>query len=486
MNVYLHLRKELPSLMLRRIYTMAESHLSKGLRVEKDSLGSINVPMDKKWKAQTQRAIDNFPISNLRAPLPFIKALALIKASCAKVNAEFKVLDSMKARSISEISLRISQGEYIDQFPLDIFQTGSGTSFNMNMNEVISTLVFEEFGLVIHPNDDVNKGQSSNDVIPTTISLATILQVHFKLLPSIKHLSDYIEIKGHQYAHVIKTGRTHLMDATPLTLQQELSTWSYQLKSALKSIEIEMDACRYLPMGGTAIGTGVNTIEGFDQQVIQELSGKTGCFFHVAENKFMKIASQDHIIGLSGALKTLAIVLSKISNDLRWMHSGPSAGLHEIQLPTVQPGSSIMPGKVNPVICESALMACIHVLGGDSIISNTGHYANFQLHIMLPLIGYHILQNIDILANVCTNLQEKAIKDFFVYEDHIQDILSKNVILATALTPLIGYDLTTQIVYRATHEKRSILAIAVEMTSISEEKLQTILDPKNLLHPRRK
>jgi fumarate hydratase class II len=451
-----------------------------GVRVERDSLGAVEICMDKKWKVSTQRAINNFPISGKTMPKVFIQTLALVKKCAAHTNYKLGCIEGEKCRAISSVADLIRQGEHLDQFPVDIFQTGSGTSTNMNMNEVISSLVSIEYGLQVHPNNDVNMSQSSNDVISSTISISSVLQCREQLLPAIQHLAETIDARAAEFTGVVKTGRTHLMDAVPMTLQQELSAWSAQLLFAKHAIERAMDDCLALPIGGTAIGTGLNAPPDFGEEFAVALSNTTGVPFTVAKNKFARIAAQDHIIALSAALRTLSSAFIKVCNDLRWMNSGAHSGLHEISLPAVQPGSSIMPGKVNPVILESGLMICAHVIGGDAIIASTVHSANFQLHMMLPLVAFHMLENIELLSNTCRNVADRAIHGTTANTSHLENVAKCNPILITALTPLVGYDKCAQIFHAATEQRRGLIEVAMELTDIPKERLTELLDPRKL------
>lgn len=470
------------SLRIARSGTM-RSFSSETIRLEKDSLGSVEVLMSNKWKAQTQRAINNFPISGWKLPPSFIKQLALLKACAAKVNGEMGLLDPAKSRCIADIANQIYRGEPTQHFPVDVFQTGSGTSTNMNINEVISIIAHEEHNLNIHPNDDVNRCQSSNDTIPTAISLACVHECQTHLLPAITCLISSIQKRALDTKGIIKSGRTHLMDAVPLSLSDELTTWATQLQFSYDIINQAVKSCYSLPIGGTAIGTGINTAKGFDDAIVKELNSTTGIPFTVAENKGFKISSQDHISHLSSALRSLCSSLFKICNDLRWMHSGPSAGLREIVLPPTQPGSSIMPGKVNPVVCESALMACIHIMGSDQIITQCGHLANFQLHLGLPLVAYHILHNIAILGNTCHNVATKAVEGFVIDKRHIDDVMSKNAMLVTGLSTVIGYEKSYRIIQKVLQDNRSILDVAIEETDIAPGRLAQLLDPTLMARP---
>ena len=454
-------------------------------RIEKDSMGELNVPADAAYGAQTQRAVENFPISGMTMPKAFIQALALVKQACANANHQLGDLDEVRRNAIADICDDISKGKLFEQFPLDVFQTGSATSTNMNANEVIANLANAGDILSdgqIHPNDHVNMSQSSNDVIPTTIHVSAAIACQQQLLPALYHLISEIDKKAASVAHIIKTGRTHLMDAMPVSLGQELSAWSAQLRSAVVNIEQSLPAIQSLAIGGTAVGSGINAKKEFGDLVAEQLSSSTGISFKVAENRFAALSSQDAAVALSGQLKTLATSLMKISNDLRWMNSGPLAGIGEIALPALQPGSSIMPGKVNPVIPEATAMVCAQVIGNDATITIAGQSGNFQLNVMLPLITHNLLQSIEILSNVSILLADKAIAGFSVNENNITDALAKNPILVTALNSVIGYELGAKIAKTAYADGRAVLDVAVELTDLSREELEKLLDPEKLIH----
>ncbi|KRE90585.1 aspartate ammonia-lyase [Frateuria sp. Soil773] len=450
-----------------------------GFRIEHDSMGELKVPADALYGAQTQRAIDNFPISGLRLPREFIRALGLIKAAAAEANLALGHLKKGPAAAIRKAALTVAEGRFDGQFPIDVFQTGSGTSTNMNANEVIAHLAAKA-GSKVHPNDHVNYGQSSNDVIPTAIHVSATLAGSGQLLPALKHLRKAIDRRARQLRNTPKTGRTHLMDAMPVTFGQELSGWSAQIGSAIERIEDSLKRMRRLPQGGTAVGTGINADPKFGPAVARELKKLTGVKFESAENYFEGMASQDAAVELSGALKTLAVALMKIANDLRWMNSGPLAGLGEIELPALQPGSSIMPGKVNPVIPEATAMVAAQVIGNDAAITIAGQSGNFQLNVMLPLIAHNLLQSIGILANVSRLLADKAIAGFKVNEARVDQALAMNPILVTALNPVIGYEKGAATAKRAYKEKRPIIDVALETTGLSKEELKKLLDPMAL------
>jgi fumarate hydratase class II len=454
-----------------------------GFRIEQDSLGQVSVPEDALYGAQTQRAVDNFPISGLTLPRAFIRALGLIKASAAVANATLGRLDGDVAEAIVNAADAVAKGHYDEQFPIDVFQTGSGTSSNMNANEVIARLASEQLARTVHPNDDVNKGQSSNDVIPTTIHVSAALEVNEHLLPALVNLAKSIESRALELKDVVKTGRTHLMDAMPVTLGQELGGWANQIRHGIGRIEAVLPRLTALAQGGTAVGTGINTHPDFPRQFANEMSRRTGISFSPADDYFNALSSQDTAVELSGQLRVVAVSLMKIANDLRWMNSGPLTGLAEISLPALQPGSSIMPGKVNPVIPEAVAMVCAQVMGNDTTVAIAGQAGNFQLNVMLPVIAYNLLQSIEVLANGAALLGEKAISGFSVNRDRLEQQLDRNPILVTALNEVIGYEKGAAIAKRAYAEGRSIREVALEMTDLSEQKLEELLDPKQLTKP---
>ncbi len=449
-------------------------------RIEHDSMGELKVPADALYGAQTQRAVQNFPISGLRLPRAFIRALGLIKAAAAQTNAELGHLQKTQARVICTAAERVAQGEFDAQFPIDVFQTGSATSSNMNANEVIAHLASATSKKPIHPNDHVNMGQSSNDVIPTAIHVSATLECAEQLLPALNHLQKTINKRARGLTKAVKTGRTHLMDAMPLTFAQELSGWSAQISSAIRRIEDVLEGMRRLPQGGSAVGTGINADPAFGPGVAAELTRMSKVKFISADNFFEGIAAQDDAVALSGQLKTLACALMKIANDLRWMNSGPLAGLGEIELPALQPGSSIMPGKINPVVPEAVTMVCAQVIGNDAAITVGGQAGNFQLNLMLPMIAYNLLQSIEILANASRILADTAIADFKVNQAHINAALAKNPILVTALNPVIGYEKGAATAKQAYKQKRPIIEVAMETTGLPREKLEVLLDPLQL------
>ncbi|TXH03557.1 MAG: class II fumarate hydratase [Nevskiaceae bacterium] len=452
----------------------------KPFRVERDSMGELQVPADALWGAQTQRAVQNFPVSGMRMPRGFIRALGLIKATAAEVNAALGELPKPLARAIATAAEEVAEGRHDAQFPVDVFQTGSGTSSNMNANEVIAHLATKRLGKPVHPNDHVNCGQSSNDTIPTAIHVAAALALHEQLLPALDHLARSIEKKAKSLAKITKTGRTHLMDAMPLRFDQELGGWAAQVRNGIARLRSTLPRVQALAQGGTAVGTGINAHPRFGRQFAAALGKRTGIAFKPAPDYFEALSSQDAAVELSGQLKTVAVSLMKIANDLRWMNSGPLAGLGEIELQALQPGSSIMPGKVNPVIPEATAMVCVQVIGNDTTITVAGQSGNFQLNVMLPVVAYNLLQSIELLANVSRLLADDAIAGFSVRQDHIDAALSKNPILITALNAVIGYEKGAAIAKRAYKEKRAVIDVAQEETGMSAAALRKLLDPTRL------
>lgn len=449
-------------------------------RTETDSLGNVEVPEHALYGAQTQRAVDNFPISAQAMPWEFIRAVILIKRCAARVNADQGVLDNDIAQAIVRACDQLLDDQPMDQFPVDIYQTGSGTSSNMNVNEVVATLAGCGLGKTVLANDHVNCSQSSNDVVPSAIHIAAAQLLENQLLPAVTHLIAVIETRAQDCEHYVKTGRTHLMDAMPVTLGQELLGWADQLRKARERLGQLRPHVLQLAQGGTAVGTGVNASPRFGSAVAEELAMLTGLAFTAPERKFDLMASQDTAVALSGELKALAVALTKISNDLRWMNSGPLAGLGEIRLPALQPGSSIMPGKVNPVIPEAVLMVAATVMGNDVSITMAGQSGNFQLNVMLPLVASKLLESLRLLANACTVLADSAIAGFEVQEAALKESLARNPVLVTALNPVIGYMAAAKIAKRAYADNRPILEVALEMTDLSRETLEALLDPRSL------
>ena len=449
-------------------------------RIERDSMGELHVPEAALYGAQTQRAVDNFPVSHQRMPAQFIRALILAKAAAAKANVALGQISDAQGNAIVEATQILLAGDFMEHFPVDIFQTGSGTSSNMNANEVIATLATRVLGETINPNDHVNCGQSSNDIIPTCILVSAALGLHERLLPALTHLVETIERKALQVHSHVKTGRTHLMDAMPVRMSQVLNGWAQQLKANIGHLQDLQPALQSLAQGGTAVGTGINAHPQFAALFSQQLSALTHVQFTPGEDLFALIGSQDTAVSVSGQLKATAVSLMKIANDLRWMNSGPLAGLGEIELEALQPGSSIMPGKVNPVIPEATAMVAAQVIGNDSVITVAGQSGNFELNVMLPVIAQNLLSSIELLANVSRLLADKAIATFKVNEAKLKEALSRNPILVTALNPIIGYQQAAEIAKTAYKQGRPVIDVALEFTDLPRSQLEVLLDPEKL------
>ncbi|MDO7911003.1 class II fumarate hydratase [Pseudomonas monteilii] len=449
-------------------------------RIERDSMGELQVPAQALYGAQTQRAVDNFPISGQRMPAQFIRALLLAKSAAARTNVELEQISAGQGQAIVGAVEQLLAGDFLQHFPVDVFQTGSGTSSNMNANEVIATLATRLLGEPVNANDHVNCGQSSNDIIPTTLHVSAALGLHEQLLPALRHLIETLDAKAAQVHAHVKTGRTHLMDAMPVRMSQVLGGWSAQIEGAVAHLEATLPSLQALAQGGTAVGTGINAHPRFSAGFARQLSDLTQVNFAPGENLFALIGSQDTAVAVSGQLKTTAVALMKIANDLRWMNSGPLAGLGEIELEALQPGSSIMPGKVNPVIPEATAMVAAQVIGNDATIAVAGQSGNFELNVMLPVIARNLLESITLLANASRLLADKAIASFKVNEDKLKEALSRNPILVTALNPIIGYLKAAEIAKTAYKQGRPIIDVALEHTDLSREQLEALLDPEKL------
>ncbi|AQS40293.1 fumarase, class II [Shewanella psychrophila] len=450
-------------------------------RIEKDSMGELQVPASALYGAQTQRAVNNFPISGKRMPEAFIRALLLAKSAAAQANAKLALLPQDMADGISDaVSQLLDDKAMMQHFPVDVFQTGSGTSSNMNANEVLATIASKVANQTIGANDHVNYGQSSNDIIPSCIHISAAMELENRLLPALEHLLKVIKHKADEVDHHIKTGRTHLMDAMPVRMSQSLLSWASQIEQNIDLIDAIKPRLQSLAQGGTAVGTGINAHEDFAAEFNRQLSEATNITFTPASNFFSHIGTQDIAVSLSGQLKTTAVSMMKIANDLRWMNSGPLAGLGEIELQALQPGSSIMPGKVNPVIPEAATMVAAQVIGNDSAITVGGQAGNFELNVMLPMIADNLLSSISLLANVSYLLADKAIATFKVNEAQLQKALARNPILVTALNPIIGYAKAAEIAKKSYKEGRAVLDVAEEETDIPREELEKLLDPAKL------
>jgi fumarate hydratase class II len=449
-------------------------------RVERDSMGALDVPAQALWGAQTQRAIQNFPATGLVMPRGFIRALGLIKAAAAAANEELGDLPSPVSAAIRAASLDVAAGKYATQFPVDVFQTGSGTSSNMNANEVIARLASRASGKPVHENDHVNMSQSSNDVVPSAIHVSAALALNETLLPALETLRKELILRIREFRDVVKTGRTHLMDAMPLTVAQEMSGWLAQIEASEARLRSVTPRLYALAQGGTAVGTGINARPQFGAAFARHLAAATGLAFAPSGNYFEALSCQDTAVELSGQLKVLAVSLMKIANDLRWMNSGPLAGLGEISLPALQPGSSIMPGKVNPVVAESVAMMAAQVIGNDVAITIAGQSGNFQLNVMLPVIAHNLLQSLELLSIGSRNLAEHAVRGLTVNKPRLEDALARNPILVTALNRVIGYEKGAAVAKQAYAQGRAIVDVAAEMTDLNRDELERLLDPKLL------
>ncbi|MDQ2906744.1 MAG: class II fumarate hydratase [Chloroflexota bacterium] len=456
-------------------------------RVERDSMGEMRVPADAYYGASTQRAVLNFPISDLRFPRQFIQALGQIKQAAAHINAELGLVDPQVAEAIAQAAQEVIDGTLDQQFVLDIFQTGSGTSTNMNANEVIANRAGEILGGArgarkVHPNDQVNFGQSSNDVIPTAIHVSALLSIERDLLPALALMQQVLEQKAEEFMPIVKTGRTHLQDATPIRLGQEFQGYAGQIERASARLRLVQNELSEVALGGTAVGTGVNTHPEFAARVCRRLSEMTGIAIHETSNHFQAQNTLDNVVQASGALNTLAVSLLKIANDIRWLGSGPRAGIGEIELPAVQPGSSIMPGKVNPVIAESVCMVCAQVLGNHTTITIAGQSGNFEINVMMPVAAYNLLQSISLLAASARNFSEQCLKGLQATTKG-PEMVERGLAICTALAPVIGYDAAAQISKEAHKTGKTVREMAREKTSLSEEELDRILDPASMTKP---
>jgi fumarate hydratase, class II len=440
-------------------------------RIEHDTMGEVRVPAAAKWRAQTQRAVENFPVSGTRIESALIHALASIKGIAATVNAELGVLDPDIAEAIHDAAAEVARGDYDDHFPIDVFQTGSGTSSNMNANEVIATLATERLGSPVHPNDHVNASQSSNDVFPSAMHVAATRAVVRDLVPALRHLEDALTAKADEFASVVKSGRTHLMDATPVTLGQEFSGYAAQVRYGVERLEATLPRVAELPLGGTAVGTGINTPPGFADKVISRLAADSGLPFTEARNHFEAQGARDGLVELSGQLRTIAVSLNKISNDVRWMGSGPRAGLAEIALPDLQPGSSIMPGKVNPVIPEALCMVCAQVVGNDAAVTFAGSAGNFELNVMLPVIARNVLESIRLLANISRLFADRCVSGIEANEDRCREYAESSPSIVTPLNRYIGYEEAAKVAKQALAERKTIREVVVERGYIEDGKL---------------
>ncbi|MEV0747943.1 class II fumarate hydratase [Streptomyces sp. NPDC050273] len=465
-----------------------DEETGKDYRIEHDSMGEVRVPADAKWRAQTQRAVENFPISGQRLERAHIAALARVKAAAAKVNAELKVLDPEIAEAIQAAAAEVAEGRWDAHFPIDVFQTGSGTSSNMNTNEVLATLATERLGRAVHPNDHVNASQSSNDVFPSSIHIAATGSVTGELIPALDHLAVALERKSAEFADVVKSGRTHLMDATPVTLGQEFGGYAAQIRYGIERLRASLPRLAELPLGGTAVGTGINTPPGFSAAVIAEVARVTGLPLTEARNHFEAQGARDGLVETSGQLRTIAVSLTKISNDLRWMASGPRTGLAEISLPDLQPGSSIMPGKVNPVIPEAVLMVAAQVTGNDTTVAVAGAAGNFELNVMLPVIAKNLLESVRLLTHVSRLLADRTVDGITANVERAREYAESSPSVVTPLNKYIGYEEAAKVAKKSLAERRTIREVVldsgyVERGDLTVEQLDEALDVLRMTRP---
>jgi fumarate hydratase class II len=459
-----------------------------GERIEHDSMGEVRVPASARWGAQTQRAVENFPISGLRLERAQIEALARIKAAVASVKRELDMIEPDLAQAIIAAADEVARGDHNREFPIDVFQTGSGTSSNMNMNEVLANLATERLGRPVHPNDDVNHPMSSNDMFPASIHIAAAAGVLRDLVPALEHLAGSLEAKANEFADVVKAGRTHLMDATPVTLGQEFGGYAAQVRMGVERLHASLPRLAELPLGGTAVGTGINSPPGFGGRVIAEIASSTGLPLTEARDHFEAQGARDGLVELSGQLRTIAVSLTKIANDLRWMGSGPRAGLGEINLPDLQPGSSIMPGKVNPVLPEATVMVCAQVIGNDAAIAWGGAAGNFELNVMLPMLGRNVLESIRLLANVTRLLADRCIDGITANVDRLRELAESSPAIVTPLNRYLGYEEAASIAKQALAERKTIRQVVVERGHVdagrlTEAQLDEALDVMRMTRP---
>ncbi len=459
-------------------------------RIESDSMGKIEVPTDRYWGAQTQRSLQNFKIGGERFPREMIWALGIVKQSVAEVNAELRTLETDLAEIIIKAAQEVIDGTLDDHFPLVVWQTGSGTQTNMNVNEVISNRAIEMLGGVlgskepVHPNDHVNKSQSTNDAFPTAIHVAVVDRIHNHLIPAVTALRDALSVKAEAFKDIVKTGRTHLQDATPLTLGQAFSGYVTQLNNALRAIDHALPHLYELPIGGTAVGTGLNTHPEYATKAAAAISKHTGFSFVTAPNKFEALGARDAIVEVSGAVKTLACALNKIANDLRWLGSGPRCGIGELLLPENEPGSSIMPGKVNPTQCEAMTMVCAQVIGSDTTVAIAGASGNFELNVFMPVIAFNALQSIRLLGDACDSFNENCVVGIEPNREKIQEYLNDSLMLVTALNPYIGYDNAALVAKTAHQEGKTLRQTVVELNLLSEEEFDRVVVPSQMIGPK--
>jgi len=459
------------------------------VRIEKDSIGEVQVPSSSYWGAQTQRSLGNFKIGNEHFPREFIRAYGVLKKAASKVNCELGLLEPSLAEAISESCDEVIEGQLDDQFPLVVWQTGSGTQTNMNFNEVIANRSIEKLGGKIgskdpvHPNDHVNKSQSTNDTFPSAINIAVVTSCIERLIPSMEKLKHSLQVKAEEFSEIIKLGRTHLQDATPLSLGQEISGYESMVEHGISRINRGLTDCKELAVGGTAVGTGLNTLEGYAEKMADNITNLTGIQFKSALNKFEAMGGQDCIVELSGSLRTLAGSLFKIANDIRLLASGPRSGIGELVLPENEPGSSIMPGKVNPTQCEALTMVCSQVMGNDTTISIAGANGHFELNVFRPVLAFNILQSITLLADACDSFRDNAINGLKANEKRIQDNLHNSLMLVTALNPHIGYDKAAKVAKKAHQNGTSLREAVIELGYLSGEDFDRLVQPKNMISP---
>ncbi|MEV7509541.1 class II fumarate hydratase [Streptomyces sp. NPDC089922] len=466
----------------------ADDRQAGAFRIEHDSMGDVRVPAHAKWRAQTQRAVENFPVSGQRLERAHIEALARIKAAAAVVNARLGVVEQDVADAIGSAAAEVAEGRWDDHFPVDVFQTGSGTSSNMNTNEVIATLATERLGRPVHPNDHVNASQSSNDVFPSSIHIAATAAVTGELIPALEHLAAALERKAAEFAHVVKAGRTHLMDATPVTLGQEFGGYAAQIRYGVERLRASLPRLAELPLGGTAVGTGINTPAGFSAAVIAQVAVATGLPLTEARDHFEAQGARDALVETSGMLRTVAVSLTKIANDLRWMASGPRTGLAEINLPDLQPGSSIMPGKVNPVVPEAVLMVAAQVMGNDATVAVAGAAGNFELNVMLPVMARNLLESIRLLGSASRLLADRTVDGITANEARAREYAESSPSVVTPLNRYIGYEEAAKVAKRSLAERRTIREVVldsgyVERGDLTLEQLDEALDVLRMTHP---
>ena len=457
-------------------------------RGERDSMGEVRVPAGARWGAQTQRAVENFPVSGVRLERAQIEALARIKGAVAAVKRADGMIDPELADAIAAAAAEVASGDHDAEFPIDVFQTGSGTSSNMNMNEVLATLAAERLGRAVHPNDDVNHPMSSNDVFPASVHVAATAGVLRDLVPALEHLAEALEAKAREFAEVVKAGRTHLMDATPVTLGQEFGGYAAQVRMGIERLHATLPRVAELPLGGTAVGTGINSPPGFGARVIAELARATGLPFTEARDHFEAQGARDGLVELSGQLRTIAVSLTKVANDLRWMGSGPRAGLGEINLPDLQPGSSIMPGKVNPVIPEATLMACAQVVGNDATVAWSGAAGNFELNVMLPVIGRNLLESVRLLSSVSRLLADRCVAGISANVDRLREFAESSPSIVTPLNRFLGYEEAASIAKQSLAERKTIRQVVLERGHVAdgrltEQELDEALDVTRMTRP---